>query len=325
MAHALLTSSLHKFTNPVTEEVRSKTNIMENDTYTVDGMKVTKQCYWFCTELRSNRSFNGCKFGVMDGQEYGHKNGMWVYFPDEIYCRGFVGHMDVGVMATLYKYFVEAEGISNNKVKSDRRQHNILSSTTIDKAIKIAKQHLRKHDIPKIVGLTAYKLTSALSREKTCKSEAEDEAMGLLQSMLSRNGALTAELVNMVKTNYEFNDDHVKEGITAYMNTINDDIEVSSRNVRIILVLVHPPHTDGAEHEITVQRGEQHLNLAKRVYVTDVMASLKDAQVETYTPATLPEDIAHKISTLNILEGHDYVDGVGCQQSENIYYIAEDA
>jgi hypothetical protein len=319
MATSFLVSGMHKFDDPVTGA-----HLRVQDEWHLDGQPVTQECYRFCTELRKDRAFTGCKFGIVDEQNFGVKNCMWVYFPDEIYCRGVVGFMDIGIISITRKYFVESEYIANRKVKSDRRQYNMLSSDNIDKAIKIAKQHLRKHSLQKIIGMTAYKLTSALSAEKSNKTEAEDEAMDLLRNMLSRNGVLTAELANMVKTDYEFKDEAVREGIVAYMATINEEIEVSSRNIRIALVLVHPPHIEGADHEITVQRGEQHLNLKKRVYVTEVMSSLENAQVETYTPATLPEDIATKISTLNILEGHDYVDGVGCQQSENIYYIAED-
>ena len=316
MAVQILVSELHTFDDVRTEE--------DGGDYHVDGIKVTERCYIFCEALRNDYAFKGAKFGVVNGDTYVTKGAVWLYFPDEIYCRGTVGYGDVGIRATLYKYYVEADGIRNNKVKISSRQHSMLSSENVLKAVKTAKQYLRKHTLPKIIRLTAHSLTSAMSAEKDSKTEAEEDAMTNLQKMLTRSGALTAELVNMVTSGYAFKDDSVREGIVSYMDTIGEEIEVSSRNVSIALVLVHQPHSTGAEHEITVQRGEKHLNLRKRVYVSDVLASLAEAVVERYTPATLPDDIRSKISTLNILPGNDYVDGVGCRQSENIYYIAED-
>jgi hypothetical protein len=316
MAIQKLVSELHKFDDTKTEE--------DGGDYYVDGVKVTSSCYVFCHALRRDYAFKGCKFGVENGNIYGTRASVFLYFPDEIYCRGTVGYGDVGVNATINKFYVEADHIHNYKVKNNRRTHHILGSADVAKAVKLVKKHLRKLSLSKIVSLTAYKLTSALSQEKETKSEAEKHAMFNLREMLTRSGALTAELVNMVTIGYEFKDESVREAVVSYMDTIGEDIEVSSRNISIALVLVHPPHSDGADHEITVQRGEKHLNLRTRVYVSEVLLSLENAEVETYTPDTLPENIRAKISTLNILPENSYVDGIGCRQSENIYYIAED-
>jgi hypothetical protein len=292
--------------------------------YYVDGVHVSRLCYAFCHTLRKDYAFKGCKFGIREGHDYGTKQCVFLYFPDEIYARGVVGFGDVGIRATINKFYVEADSIYNRKIGIHRRQHHMLSSEDVHKAVKTAKQRLRKLSLNKIVDLTAHKLTAALRAEKNSKTEAESEAMEVLREMLIRNGALTAELANMVKVNYEFKDESVHDAIVAYTDTINEDIEVSNRNISIALVLVHEPDGTGGGHNITVQRGEKHLNLRNRVYVTDVLSSLENAVVETYTPDTLPDAIRAKISTLNILPGNSYVDGIGCRQSDNIYYIAED-
>ena len=316
MAQSILVSELHDF-----EKYPEPENA--GDCY-VDGIKVSPHVANFCDALRRDRAFRNCKFGVAAGQNYGSKGAVFVYFPDEMYCRGTVGHGDIGVRATIYKYFVEGEFVSNRKVRSNSRLFNVLGSNDIHKAIKLAKTHLREYSIAKIVSLSAYKLSSAMSEEKDSKTEAESSAMNNLRDMLTRSGALTAELTNMVYAGYEFKDDRVKQGIVDYMDTIDGDIEVSSRNISIAIVLVHPPHADNPDHMITVKRGTRHLNLRKRVYSGDIQRALEDAVVEKYTQHTLPDDIRGRISTLNVLEGNSYVDGVGCRQSENIYYIAED-
>jgi hypothetical protein len=318
MASAQLASELETIIDDKTGE-----DLMESGDFWIDGIKVTYPCYTFCMALRKDRAFRGCKFGTTFISA-GFVSIVWVYFPDEIYCRGVIGFGDIGVSATINKYYVEAESIANNKISGRHRQHNMMGREDVSKAVQLAKRHLRKKTLAEIVSNTAYKLSSNLSQAKDTKSEAEEEAMDALRKMLTRSGMLTAELANMVKTDYEFKDEHVREGIVAYMETIDEEIEVSARNIRIALVLVHPPHSPGAPHEITVQRGRTHLNLSTRVYSGDILRSLQDVMEETYTPETLPEDIAYKIATLNVLEGNDYVDGMGCRQSENIYYIAED-
>ena len=299
------------------------TGLFDDGDYWVDGVAVTERCYHFCIRLRQDRAFMGCKFG-MNHVSHRPVSSMFVYFPDEIYCRGTIGYGDIGVESFINKYYVEAEGINNRKIRPNKRQYSMLGRDNITKGVKLAKQYLRKKSIEQVVDNTAYKLSQSLSAEKDCKTEAEDAAMDLLHKQLSRNGALTAELANMVRTDYEFKNEAVRESIVAYMDTIDDEIVISSRNIRIALVLVHPPHTLGASHEVTVQRGRTHLNLAKRVYAGDITRALQGSMEETYTPETLPEDIAQKLATLNVIEGHTYVEGVGCRHSENVYYIAED-
>jgi hypothetical protein len=326
MATTLLVSDMYVPTDMKTEEVISGTNIMEHDEHFVDGVRVTRQVYIFCTKLRKQHAFKQCLFGVSSEWEADRVNeSVWVYSPDEIFARGSVGYGDIGVTEIVRKFYVETEQIRNHKVRSHRRQYNMTSSDSVERMIVASKKHLRPYALTKIVDLTAFKLTQSLSAEKDATSEAESVAMSALEKMLTRSGALTAELANMVKVGYEFKDETVKDAMVAYMDTIDGDIKVSSRNVSIALVLVHPPHGDGAEHKITVQRGQHHLNLRKRVYESDVERAFKDAPIERYTPDTLPEDVAHKIAGLNVMTVGSYVDGTGLRQSDNIYYIAEDA
>jgi hypothetical protein len=321
MAGTLLVSKMHVPTDMV-----SGAHLREHDVWHIDGCRVTRQLYEFCNALRKQHAFKHCLFGVNNEWNAEQANeSVWVYSPDEIFARGSIGHGDVGVNALLYKYYVETEQIRNYKVKINRRQYNMVSSEKVDRMIIASKKHLRPYPLEKIVNLTAYKLTTSLSQEKDATNKAEDAAMCVMQAMLSRNGVLTAELANMVKTDYVFKDESVKDAIVAYMDTIDDDIEVSSRNISIALVLVHPPHAEGADHAVTVQRGLKHLNLRSRVYTSDVENSFDGAIVERFTPDTLPDDIRQKVSSLNILDANSYVDGLGLRQSENIYYIAEDA
>jgi len=320
MARTLLVSGIFVPTDLKTEQDAN------GDRYWVDGLRVTGNLYTFCITLRKHHAFKACLFGTHYEADAGdiHKD-LWVYAPDEIFCRGKVGYGDVGVVAYITKYYVESEQICNNKVHCSRRQFNMTSSDNVDRMVVAAKRYLRPYPLTKIVDLTAYKLTTSLSQEKDSTSDEEAAAMNVMKEMLTRNGALTAELANMVKVDYKFKDNAVHDAITAYMDTIDNDIEVSARNIAIALVLVHPPHSDGAEHVITVQRGKKHLNLRNRVFVSDVERSFEDAPIERYTPSTLPDEIRQKISSLNILDVNSYVNGLGLRQSENIYYLAEDA
>jgi len=315
MAGTLLVSNIYK-----------GTPAYRGDADQVDGIGVSPSLFLFCTALRRQYAFRHCLFGVEGEYDAQRINGaVWVYAPDELFARGKIGFGDVGVQATLYRFYVETEQIRNYKVKVNRRQYNMLSSENMERMVIAGKKHLRPYPTEKIVGLTAYKLTTSLSREKEVAEDSEHKAMSALRTMLARSGMLTAELVNMVKVGYAFKDSGVKDAIVAYMSTINNDIEVCSRNISIALVLVHPPHTSGAEHVISVQKGMKHLNLRKRVYVEDVENSFAGSPIVRYSPDTLPTDIREKISALNILDINSYVDGLGLRQSENIYYIAEDA
>ena len=298
-------------------------NYGDEGDWKVDGLQVSEELYTLCTALRKRHAFRHCLFGVPHDDRANNLN-VWVYAPDELFARGVIGYGDVGIMATTYKYYVETEQLRNYKVKTGRRQHNMLCSEKLEKIITLAKQHLRPYGTERIVSLTSHNLTHSLSKEKDNVTLNESNAMSSLTEMLTRNGALTAELVNMVKADYTFKDGEVRNAIVNYMDTIDDEIEVSSRNISITLVLIHPPHASGAEHVITVQRGTSHLNLRRRLYNSDVDRAFRDSTIEKFTPTTLPDDLRQKVSSLNILDPNSYVDGLGMRQSENIYYLAED-
>lgn len=297
---------------------------IENGQHYVDGFPVKEATFEFCKVIRHDRAFRGCKFGVSKGEQWSAVERVYVYFPDEIFCRGRIGYGDVAVNQIVYKYFIEAKSITNNKIHRDRKQHNMLTSGNINVALRKAKEHLRSFKMDKIAELTAGNLAISLRNVKTTTAEAESDAMDVLRGKLTRTGPLTLELMSLVKSEYMFKDDSVREAILTYADTIGDADATVKRDISITLVLVHPPHTQGAEHTITVQRAKDILNLNSGVFVHTIVKLFDEVPIEKYTPETLPDAIKTKISALNILDADTYVDGLGVRQSENIYYLAED-
>ena len=52
-------------------------------------------------------------------------------------------------------------------------------------------------------------------------------------------------------------------------------------------------------------------------------ATVYESEVVTYDSNTLPEELAGRISTLNMLGQGQYVEGVGLYHGDNMYYVVK--
>ncbi len=311
MAITLLVSDLH---------INDFNDTLE-DIQRIDGCDVTEKTFNFAIALREQRAFKGCRFGTKHSSY--NDNSLWVYFPDEIFCRGEIGYRDVSLKnnTSTHKYFVSSHSIHNHKVayyKTTAQQQKV--SESLDRITVVAKSHLREYPVEKIWQHSSDEL---LRRLNTAGSESNTEKIttrDVLKNALGIGGCLVAELRTMVNNNYMFHDERLKQYVVDHLQAIDNHEKVSEQKITISLVAFYGDRLNGDTRRIVVYRGQSYYNAYR---LTNLSQIETDFIKEEYTQDTLPDNLAAAVSSLAILENDAHIEGLGYRHSENLFYVIE--
>lgn len=293
--------------------------------YYLKGVEVSEQTYEFGKALLRNRSFANCRFA---SKGFGGR-AIHAYFPDEIYSRGIIGYDDIGVKddngggLIIRKFFVHAKSIINNKVKPANKEHQIAGSDNVGRAVKLALRHLREYSMSDVLEQTKGYVVQPLSLMVESDSESCGSGQDEIEKELHGGGELVAEFRNMLTTGYEFVNPTIRKTIVSYLEALDAETVTKMRKIMLSLVTVSNECT-GSPMQVKVARSIAPINFQGRNLYTEVDNAIQKDHVDTYTAETVPEDVAHGISTLSIVNVNQYVDGVGIRASHNVFYIMED-
>ena len=289
-------------------------------TFLLDGVLVPEQVKILCEALRGQRAFADCLFGVgRDRVMTSTQRSVFVYFPDEIFARGTIGYGLVGITRPCNKYFVSAHGITNKKVSDHRELHYTASSDNISRAMGFAKQYLKKYSTETVLKVTFDELSYLVKESLTAAFSNRHSKQRILERGLDsrEGGLLAAELRHMVNIGYEFTNSDLAFEVKNYLFTVDEEKKQQTRKVVVTFVMV-----DNLHKEFVVRKVPHPINLDTFSY--DVMGLLQMSESAHYTEETLPGEVLGAVSSLNILDSGQFVDGLGWRQSESIYYLVSD-
>ena len=303
---------------------RTADNGVVNGKHYLDGVRVNRNLYEFGTELRFTRGFRDCKFGAMTASGI-TRSEVFVYFPDELYCRGVIGYGDIGVNEVIVKYFVNSRHIKNGKIAAWRETHSVLSSANLKKAIGHAKTYLREFTMPDIYRISKCEVGNAIDGVKNETYLAKCKLSESIEEGLKDTGFLTLEFRNMLASGYQFQDAEFKERVVNYLQSIDDHNAVLGRKVKVSMVVVYPQLNEQHDAKVTVYTSDTPIDFNKGWISTTMDSAMQQSAVtHTYTRSTVPEDIKGAVQSLSIVEVNQYVDGLGYRTSNNIFYVVQD-
>ena len=260
----------------------------------------TGEIYDFIIALQ--KAIRGVKFGVIDGRE--HRE-IHVYTEGQPFTMGYIGYgdwRDSGVENIDY-YNVVSPNITNEKYSYGDARHRKMS-TKLDVALKTAKRYFRnltpeqmaQNEVDGI--LTSYKSVRYKLREDKDNKH----------SKLLRSDAVISEFRHMMEQGYEFVDKSFCAEVQAYITSIDEHAEAKAKGLSVAFVRVFEKF------------GEQTFQVVKMHGLHNMSRPPIDDAVE-YTSETLPADLMGKLSTLNMLEKDGYVEDVGFNSGDGLFYV----
>jgi len=294
----------------------------------IDNVKVNSTLQQFAQELRRQRGFTECLFGTVHDEARNNKGQgyLYVYFPNEIYVRGVIGHCDTAVGANpTFKYYVQAKSTYNHKTYSHRWQARLAATIDINKAIKNAKTHLRPWTTNDIVKESLGNLGDLISNSARQAGRAAHELNRDIRDAASSTGSLTNELRHLLLTDHKFVDKEVEALLKNYFDKVKNSDAENKRRYAVTLVAI-----DNVNQEYIVSTSSRPFNPVDN-YTNDVAKYLAEGGDVRYTEETLPDDIRFKIASLSMLDfdatsddEDRFVAGLGWRESEHIFYLVDD-
>ena len=252
------------------------------------------------------------KLHPRDSQSY------WVLREDCPYVLGWVGHGDYRNGGDGTKmYVVQSRTIRNGKYSDYSPQYFMAMSVNEKSALRNAKKYIRMMSPIELAESRLRDASNAVdqvvSDARTEYSHAKNQVFQVDLSMygakVERGTPILNELQHLLTINHEFVDPTFGEKLRD-MFAKGEQLEtLSNRTVPMWFVRVY--ERMGAQHfdVTTVDRGQY-------AYQTQVSEN-----VQRFTADTLPAEIMQKLSVLNILDADEYVDDVGFNAGEGMFYV----
>ena len=260
----------------------------------------TGEIYDFIIALQ--KAIRGVKFGVIDGRE--HRE-IHVYTEGQPFTMGYIGYgdwRDSGVENIDY-YNVVSPNITNEKYSYGDARHRKMS-TKLDVALKTAKRYFRNLTPEQMAQNEANGIRSSYNSVRYKLREDKDDK----HSNLLRGDAVISEFRHMLQQGYEFVDKNFGAEVQAYITSIDEHAEAKAKGLDVAFVRVFEKF------------GEQTFQVVKMHGLHNMSRPPIDDVVE-YTDKTLPEELMGKISTLNMLQKDGYVEGVGFNSGDGLFYV----
>jgi|VirMetMinimDraft_7_1064189.scaffolds.fasta_scaffold00737_9 hypothetical protein len=242
----------------------------------------------------------------------------WLYRDDCPYVLGWVGHGNYRADRKGEKmYTVYASTIENNKYSEWRDQYYMRMSINKDTAIRNAKKYMRVMLPRDLAGIrvreATYAVDKVLSEAKTEFNEAKDAVIDVGTSLNSVesfcNSVLIQELSHLVKLDHQFLDSGFKDRLSTLFEKQDRLIDLKNRSVPLWFVYVYE------------RMGRQVFDVVGINNAQSTWEFTIDPHSTRYLDTELPEDIMQKLSVLNMIPDDDYVDGVGFNAGEGMFYV----
>ena len=253
----------------------------------------------FIRELR--KAIRGVKFGVRGSDK--HK--VHVYTEGQPFTMGYIGYGDwrESGYENIDYYNVVSPNITNEKYSyGDARFRKM--STKLNVALKTAKRYFRNLTPEQMAQNEAEGIRNSYNSIRYKLREDKENK----HSNILRGDAVISEFRVMLQQGYEFVDKNFGAEVQAYITSIDEHAEAKAKGLNVAFVRVFE------------KLGEQTFQVVKMHGLHKMSRPPIDDVVE-YTDKTLPEELVGKLSILNMLEKDGYVEGVGFNSGDGLFYV----
>jgi len=245
-----------------------------------------------------SKAIRGTKFGKV-----GDSNKVHVYTEGQPFTMGYIGYgdwRDSGVENIDY-YNVVSPNITNEKYNYGDARHRKMS-TKLDVALKTAKRYFRNLTPEQMAKNEARGIRNSYDNVRYKLRKDKDDK----HSDLLRGNAVLLEFRHMLQQGYEFVDQRFGEEVQAYITSIDEYTEAKAKGLDVAFVRVFEKF------------GEQAFQV---VNIHSLQDRSKYSDAVEYTENTLPADLMGKLSALNMLQKDGYVEGVGFNSGDGLFYV----
>lgn len=276
----------------------------------IDGVPVTLAMYNYATALR--KAMPGVKFGCADDLNccgLGFHE-LWVYYPGQEYALGYIGHGDYSITESNTVYAVYSRKVANGKINPNRKQHYMLQSANMDKAIKNAKRVLMPYTNQEVANQS---ITSFANNLREVVDEAASEAHAYIRKCRD-DEVITKELRNLIGLGVKFVTPEFQAAATHFLTAEAEVREKKTRLQGAYFIRMYE-RFDGMHADI--------LTFDRTIKDVGPWSSKGRQPVEQITLRSedLPEDIQMKIATLSMMDADTYVPLVGLKVTATSFWI----
>lgn len=242
----------------------------------------------------------------------------WLYRDDCPYCLGWVGYGDYRNGGDGTKmYVVQARTIKNGKYSDYSPQYHISMSVNIDTALRNAKKFIRMMSPMELAKSRLKDASTAVDsvvqtahhQYRKARGEALDVETSMYSTQTNPHSKLMSELRHLLTINHEFVNPTFAQDLRDMFEKGDELERLSKRTVPMWFVRVYE------------RFGAQHFDVTDIDNTKSYYSATISEEVKRYTAETLPEEIMQKLAVLNILDKDDYVDDVGFNAGEGMFYV----
>lgn len=288
---------------------------IDNKQAVIDGVPVDRYMHVFAGALR--KAMPGVMFGHYDDLRGCSPLGMTelaVYYPGQEYALGFIGHGDYSISGSNSVYVVYSRKVTNGKIHPNRKQHHMLQSESIDRAVKNAKRVLLPYTNPEVANLSMPEFGDNV---RAVVHEAESEADAYVRKCRDE-GVLARELRNLISLGVQFVTPEFQNAAAQFLTA-----EAEARDKKA--------HLQGAYFIRMYERFDgmyaDVLTYDRTVRDAAQWSSRRATPVDSVTlkAEDIPEDVQMKIATLSMMDVETYVPLVGYKASSTTFWVERSA
>ena len=241
---------------------------------------------------------------------YKHDNELWVYLEDNPYVLGYIGWADYQEWVSgEKKYMVASRNICNEKYASYNDQHSMHTSINLKTILSKAKKAMRPINPIEIAEMEVRSIEDKFKRGVNDKRNIADNLWSGIQS---NRPQLQREFRNILKSDYKFVQPELKHKLQECFKAMDVSKEANAKTLHVHFVRAYDKYGDGELHFEVIDVNNLQTNTPQVV-----------KEIKRYTEAEMPEDILGKVSVLNITDVDEYVEDVGYNTGDGMFYVVK--
>jgi len=247
-------------------------------------------------------------------------NEIAVYREGDALAMGWIAYGDYTPSANLHKrYTVYSHNITNGKYKAGSDTHHMAMTEDLDKAVKLVKKHLRPVPTLEVAKYSMFEVNHGYSEAHRGTRQALDGARRAIvgaSGEIFLNKGLENAFAQLRMMGHEIGDKDFNKHVDNYFKY--KDVFAEAMNFSGSMYFVHPQ----------VKFGETIYNVIPLAWNKIVTSSLPrfeavDGLSAAYLEATGHdmEAIGDRIAALYLMQGKEFVHGVGMKVDANRYFV----